>query len=345
MFEVVPSKWMREYLKDRREFTDWEKATLTWNSPTHTWRERLDSLKELSMVAEDRILKCQIAERVNYEETAYQLFIDDQCNKFIYVVFDEEKCACGYFSEYELARSFGIKYCADAGSHRYTIEKQLLFCKTTKIEDGKGWVSDNNILKGGVFTTGSGYDGVPNACADYNEKGDIISLHSLEMTAEDNEKVDILDKKRFEYRFFKIPFGMAEGDIVKIAGDGLYAVLDHGEDGWNDYMERTDSNPSYYDFSDIQIVVFVLQEDGYWSHVHVNPMYLEPGMPEVEEGNKKQETYRAALAALSDYFKNGTKEANEKAMKASRDYADVCSGPVNRSRIVYESDDVEELLF
>lgn len=34
--KMVPSKYMREYLKDKTEFTDWEKATLIWNSPVCT---------------------------------------------------------------------------------------------------------------------------------------------------------------------------------------------------------------------------------------------------------------------------------------------------------------------
>lgn len=40
----MPSKWMREYLRDKKEFTDREKATLIWNVPNAIWREqsRLD---------------------------------------------------------------------------------------------------------------------------------------------------------------------------------------------------------------------------------------------------------------------------------------------------------------
>ena len=44
--KMVPSKYMREYLKDKKEFTDWEKATLIWNSTVCTWKERMDLLKQ-----------------------------------------------------------------------------------------------------------------------------------------------------------------------------------------------------------------------------------------------------------------------------------------------------------
>ena len=71
MIEIIPSEWMREYLKDRREFTDAEKATMIWNSPIATWKEKLDSLEELSMVSSDANLNAQITDRIVYEKRAY----------------------------------------------------------------------------------------------------------------------------------------------------------------------------------------------------------------------------------------------------------------------------------
>lgn len=109
--KMVPSKYMREYLKDKKEFTDWEKATLIWNSTVCTWKERMDLLKQLSERTSDVKLKIQIAERFQYEETAYQLFIENQNNQFVYVVFDTDRDASGYFSEYEMARKYGMREC------------------------------------------------------------------------------------------------------------------------------------------------------------------------------------------------------------------------------------------
>lgn len=342
MFEVVASDWMRNYLKDKREFTDWEKAALIWNSSVHTWKERLDSLKEISNITTDEVLRRQILERISYEERGYQLFIHNQSKNYVYVVFDDEKNSCGYFSDYEMARLYGIKYCEEYDCSRYSIEKQLLYGEKTKSELVKPWVSNNNLLKVSLFST-SQYDGRENASGIYNTKGEIFQLYSLEMTAKENEKVDKMSRQRFEYRFFKFPFGMEKGTIVKMLDNGIYAVLDQGEDVWNEYME--DANPSYYDYSDIQTIVFVINKDGHWSHVHVNPLYLEPGLPKVEEGNKKEKAYRDALIALSSYFQNKAKEDNEKAIKASRTYAEESAVYKNWSRIVYETDDIEKLLF
>lgn len=344
MFEVVASEWMRNYLKDRRQFTDWEKAALIWNSPTHTWRERLDSLKELSAITEDETLKGQITERISYEDIAYQLFTDNQSNKYVYVVFDDRRCACGFFSDYEMARSYGIKYCEDYDCCRYAIEKQLLFGEATKGKVIPPWTSKHNILKGNIEDE-SGYNGTENACAHYDKEGNVRLFYSSEMPASDKNKVDPQDRQRFEYRFFKIPFGMKDGTIVKMVETGEYAVLDGGEECWNSYMKKTDANPLYYDYSDIQTIAYAPCDNGHWAHMHVNPMYLEPALPEVEEGDKKEEAYRTALVALSEFFKNETKENNEKAIKASRDYADACADFINWSRLVYETEDVKKLLF
>ena len=344
MFELIPSEWMRNYLKDKREFNDWEKAALIWNSPVHIWRERLDSLKELSAITDDEKLKCQIDERISYEERAYQLFINNRGNNFVYVVFDDDRNPCGYFSDYEMARLYGIKYCEEYECSQYSIEKQLLYGETTKNELIKPWISKNCILKADIPDE-DGYSGTENGSFYFNSAGDVLSFYSLEMSAEDQDKVDELSRQRFEYRFIKIPFGMEEGTIVKLLNNGSYAVLAQGEDSWNEYMTKTDENPFGFDYSDIQTIVFVLKDDGHWSHVHVNPMYLEPGLLEVKDGDKKAEAYRDALTALSSYFRNKTGENNEKAIMASRAYADECAGALNWARMVYEADDIEKILW
>ena len=338
--KMVPSKYMREYLKDKKEFTDWEKATLIWNSTVCTWKERMDLLKQLSERTSDVKLKIQIAERFQYEETAYQLFIENQNNQFVYVVFDTYRDASGYFSEYEMARKYGMRECEKYGGDHFFIEKQLLFGQKTKENIIKPWISDKNILKGSIFCE-SEYDGRENVWANYDKNGGIRLFYSMEMSAEDNTRVDTMDRNRFEYRFFKIPFGMETGTIVKSLYSGTYFVLECGEDDWNDYMNRTDADPSYYDFSDIQVIVFGIQKDGHWSHDHVNPMYLELELPKKEDGNKESEAHIKALKALSEYFKKNTKESSEKAIIASRDYADSCL----KHSSVYEVDDIKKLLF
>ena len=58
MIEIVPSRHSREALKGRKEFTDFEKATLIWNSPISLFDEKLDSLKELAEITDDKGYIC-----------------------------------------------------------------------------------------------------------------------------------------------------------------------------------------------------------------------------------------------------------------------------------------------
>lgn len=72
-----------------------------------TWRERLDMLLELSEMTTDAILKCQIKERVKYEDKAYRLFTENQNNKFVYVVYDKERSANGFLQNMKWRDSMG----------------------------------------------------------------------------------------------------------------------------------------------------------------------------------------------------------------------------------------------
>lgn len=302
MFDIVASNYMRDYLKGKREFTDWEKATLIWNNPMHTWRERLDSLKELAITTKDEALKCQIGERINHEERVYQQFITNQNNSYIYVLLDDMDYPCGYFKDYEVAKQYGIKYCEkNEDILKYYIEKPVLFTEVAEDIVDKTWT-----------------------LASYNPQGEICSFFAYEISDEEKENLNVMNKKRFENSFFSFPFEMKEGTIVKMVNNGKYAVLEKGVRAWTEYMEIADAS-SFLDYTDIQVVVYEINENGHWFHTHVNPLYLEPELPEVEDGNKKEEAYKDAIIALSIYFQNETKENLRNAKKASGVYADMCA--------------------
>ena len=77
MIEIVPSEHAREVLRGKREFTDFEKATLIWNSPIASLDEKIESLRELAGRTEDETLKKQIRERLEYEKKAFELFVEN----------------------------------------------------------------------------------------------------------------------------------------------------------------------------------------------------------------------------------------------------------------------------
>lgn len=340
MIEIIPSEWMRKYLKDRREFTGAERATMVWNSSIATWKEKLDSLEELSMVSSDANLNAQIADRVEYEKSAYSRFQDNSGNAFIYVVLADQGFPDGYFIDYVLAHQYGINQSREYDYRCFSIQKQLPYCEKTKGKITASWSSKRMPISTSVHESKE-YQGLENACVRYNAKGEILSIYSNEMTEEENERVDKFNRNRFEFPFFKIPCGLEEGTVVKIIPDNILAVVDSGEDSWNDYMERTDENPEYYDYSDIQKVVFVLQEDGHWRHEHINPMYIEP-ISEMEDGRTEKDKLRLeALLALGDYFKEETEENSIKSLDACRKYAVECS---KNGRCVYTAKSIDELL-
>lgn len=312
LVRIVPSKWMEDYLRGRKEFTDREKATLIWNAPNTTLSNRLDSLEVLKNRTSDEKLNEQIRDRILYEKQAFMLFaaID---KGYVYVLRDEKGYDTGFFEREATARQFGIKYAKEMKEKRFSVQKHRIIS------------SENDSMLSKVWDDGSLY--ISNIM--YDSDGAILEIYSKEMSDEDNERVDEYKRDRFEYQFFEIPFAMEAGTIVRILDQyscGDYAVLDHGEDEWNKYTEKMAriNKAGGADFSDIQIVVWKLGMDGIWRHEHVNPLYIEKEMPEVEEGYINSRPYYEAMCAMSEYIKNPTKENNQNALRATKAYAEVC---------------------
>lgn len=333
MIEIIPSKHAREALQGKRVFTDFEKATLIWNSPIANIKEKFASLKELSEITNDMMLKKQIEERIEYEKKAYDKFVENAYCHYIFVVFDEEFVACGYLSEYELARQFGIKICAEYKMSSFVLEKQLIFGEQTKSEVMHPWYPEHSVIDHCAITE-AGYDGRENVRASYNAMGEMKNFYSNEMPDIDYETS--ADNARFEDGFFKIPAVIESGTVAKIVGKDTYVVLDDSMSSWDEYMERIIG-----DFSDIQIPVYRLLEDGSLSHIHVNPLFLEPMVPEIEKGNEKSKAYVNALLAVGEYFKELTEETDSKALDACRKYADICAQDKRR---VYRVNSICNLL-
>jgi hypothetical protein len=309
LVQIVPSKWMNKYLRDKKEFTDREMATLIWNAPNTTLNNRLASLEVLERRTSDEILKEQIMDRVSYEKKAYMLFCTID-KGYVYVLCDEKGDDCGFFANAALAEQIGIRNAKEWKEKYFRVEKQRIFSGENGSQIYRVW--DDS------YTSDVRYD----------SDGDILEIYSKEMSDEDNERVD-KKRERFEYQFFEIPFAMEAGSIVKILDQydyGEYAVLDHGEDEWNKYMEKMAriNKTGGVDFSDIQIVVWTLGTDGIWRHRHVNPLYLEKEIPEIKEEYINSQAYYDAMCAMSEYIKNPTKENNQNALRATKVYAEVC---------------------
>lgn len=66
MFELIPSKYMRNYFKSSNfKFTDFQKATLIWNMSMKTLNEKMAALKELSVISEDKNTKNRLKKKLH----------------------------------------------------------------------------------------------------------------------------------------------------------------------------------------------------------------------------------------------------------------------------------------
>lgn len=112
MFELIPSQYMRECYRELNfTFTDFQKATLIWNSPGKKRQEILDALKELAADTKDFCTKRQIQERLDYERKAFEKFKENDARKYVYVVAErEDNENAGFFSEYERAFQYAKRY-------------------------------------------------------------------------------------------------------------------------------------------------------------------------------------------------------------------------------------------
>jgi len=292
---IVPSIHARNVLHGKYIFTDFEKASLIWNHPLTTRVDKLNALEELADSTANQTLRKQISARIRYEDAAFKSFIEnDKCN-YIYVVFDEERTASGYLSSYELARQFGIDMCKEYEMKCFSIEKQFFFGKSE-------------------YTAEEKYDGRECASCSFNARGELKSFYSNEVRS----RVNVNDNVRFESRFFKIPPVVEAGTVARIIGEDTLVVTEDSNSDWKLYMEQADED--YYDFSDIQMVVHELCDDGTLSHHHVNPLYLEP-LWEEECKDKKEELRLKTLSIIAKYFENRTMENDRKVLEACKEFA------------------------
>ena len=120
MTKLIPSKDVREYIKSiNYKLTDFQKATLIWNTPYDSLDEQLNALKEIVVSTDNIELKKQLEERIAFEKDSIKKFKENTPD-CIYVVYNENECDSGYFTSYDIAR----QYCIDK-EYKY-IRKHIL---------------------------------------------------------------------------------------------------------------------------------------------------------------------------------------------------------------------------
>lgn len=304
MFELVPSEWMRSYLKEQgRELSDKEKAAIIWNAPKRRLEERLNVLKELAQGSSDEELKKQIRERLDYEAAAFEEIKKNPDGKFVYIVEGDDEGVYGVFADYDSAAEYAAQALKEFERYGavFSIEKYSVISK-----DNPGDKCCSSYFA--------------RASVHFDKTGEIRDVYSSEIISENINT----QKGRFEDMYFKIPFAMDYG-IVRDVTDNTYGVLAENKEGWERFLGKWSDDA--LEFGDIQVIVYELTEKGIWSHGHINPIYLEPEAPEnvdYDKNDEKQAAFIAAANALVEYFKNETEENGKLVLDTAKAYAEVC---------------------
>ena len=351
MFELVPSLYMRSLFEDLNfELSDFNKATLIWNNLLHDRNEKLSALKNLLESTPNECLKQQIQERLDYEDDMLRTMKNNNDCKYIFAVLDEAEYCCGFFSEYEMAHKYGIENAHKYDEKSYKIEKQLIIReKCDLMVRDCGRINWNMIPSGKAIET-IRYEGNPVSSISFSANGDIKHIWSNEMTEEAESIVDPYRTDRFEHQFFRIPFEGTIGWTVRDITDGMIGVLIQDTKGWQKYIDSS----CYRDYSDIQVEVVFLTQQGFWSHEHINPIYLEPDHYLIEAGNARSHAMGCAMEFFSEYlmmYEKGGKTAwyDKRALTAAREYRDICLSEmveevIKKNGIVDRAKTIEELI-
>ncbi len=317
MIDIIPSKQMKEYLKEIGfTLSDHQKATLIWNAYPYTWGERVEALKELAEQTSDEMVKQQVQERVQYEEKSLEVFKDNAMNNYIYVVSTKEDYPEGYFLKVETAFHYA-KEKAIENKETYIIYKQLLITRD-EIPMVKSEFREIilNMCSKTDWSKEEKYNGRAVSRVEVNSNGEIESIYSNEMSAEEEAQVDEFRIERFEDKFIPMPFPFEKGDIVKYIPTGEYAVVSSSQDDWKWLLGKI-GNGFDADYIETSITVVFLDKKGYWSHEHISPLYFEIDTPEVTNENI---LLCEALKALSEYWR-GDLGKEEVVLRTCKEYA------------------------
>lgn len=300
MTNLIPSKDVCEYLNSIcYNLSDFQKATLIWNTLYNSLKEQLCALKEIGNSTNDFELKKQIEERILFEKDSIDKFKTNDGN-YIYVVYNED-CDSGYFLLYDTAR----QYCVVNG---YKDIQKHFFIKN----DTLPLININGIINPYISSVKDSeaveYHGQPVSSISFNDKYEIQSVWTNEMPIERSKAVNPFNPNRFEFAYTQIPFPIekfAVGTIVKDLRSNEFGVVGTTSDEWYKFVERVNSGV-YVDFSDYSLMVYFICRSGRWTHDHINPIYLSIEAP----SNNDNPFFLSALKMMSQYLK-GFKDCSE----------------------------------
>lgn len=251
----ILSEDLKIYLKKiNKQFTDFEKATLIYNSHKPII-EIQSALERIMKETKDRLLAQQIKQRLTYEQAAYEAFATYSEYAIyrlkVYEKSDEKYEVNGFFVTLKAATAFASRY-----EKEYIVEKIRVLNENEEVNEEFEYVK--NLL-------GKAY---------YNSVGQLICCYSQEIDSK--EYLDEYDYARFEYTYVFLPHPFRTGQIVRVIGtDALGVVEEPLTDEKMFEYERRRKESGFGDHTDIVIGVEFLCDDGDFVCDSVDIMSLE----------------------------------------------------------------------
>lgn len=262
MLELPISDYLREYYKEKNvTFTDSQKATIYWNSSLLQC-EKVAALQELFHHTEDNVLKEQIREKLDIQAKTEEYFMKQDDNYVYLVVLDDAEAANNVFASLDIALLYGKENCEE----NFKISKMILEERLASV------TSDEGSLLGGM--AGFKKDGTLLFCVCYDsDEIEFTLVGAEEPISFENAYIPLLNP--FEY-----------GDIVRIQGDSIPAIVVTASDEWYEILERTkESECGFLTYDSNTITVESLYPNGEFSHNHLNILDLE----KIEEWEDEKE--------------------------------------------------------
>lgn len=281
--QLIPSKDVRDYIKEVNwTFTDAQKATLIANSGL-LLEEEHSRLRDLCAHTDDKELQKQIAGYLSREGNNLHAFkenSDKSCVYLLKVNYGDGPYQTmppdGCFFDWEMACEYGKKT-----GMPFAVEKHMV--GDIKNRERYGRLDSHEI-----------------AWLEFDSGGEAVYFGYMENASDGTEPECSAD---FLYAFFEVPNPFEKGDIVKLAGEEAYGIVRTSQKSWKEDLDKhREGRHADWDYSDAQVVVEFLEDDGTFSHRHINPLCLERYQTEkgidLQEGSPRDNLLLCAGQAM-----------------------------------------------
>lgn len=202
---------------------------------------------------------------------------------------------CGYFAAPETAYERGLKLDGAFSVDKY----QIVGRDGVGIKKCKGYFNPymmSEMSKEELVDEHDG-DGLI-ASLRYTQDGILQSFWSQEIERDDGDTMKrLFDPSLFKNAFINMPNPFEKGDIVRLMPDECHGVVNTSQAHWMEFLKEVDAGKfKACDFWDASIIVECVSEQGYISHHHFPPVFLEKYEP--REGDDDYEVLVTASDLL-----------------------------------------------